>query len=708
MYDYHADDLTEDEVDYELCIRGARSSESDKVKRRELRVLLQDDRKNFKVYPTTVTLEQEENIISSKIREISEDLARRVCSSSRSRLLSLRNRVLRAVSTDAAAKGTYVKMIDELMVRFFDTGNIQQQASNDPGQLQFSNSFAVQTQSTSLNPRALAFNPPFGSQNIHERNSNLASDSFQVGGIASSSNRGSRPLGSINLATNRPEAPSVEGNLLGFLDPPPPLDDVIQPPELVEQPIRSFARHTPTFPEIQPVVSPVLPNPPQELDPQNRRMHSNPILQPTVVSRAIQQSNSCPIYPSTSTPTDVGREPPQNQIIDQLGGELRDFIKEAVRDAVRHYVDELGSCPTPNFSSAIRGLRLSTANPSMHSMGVNTSGLDRAPPAQGPRQDYQPRHEDQHPRASQHPPNYYNHLRTKIEKWQVFFSGEIGPKSLSVSEFIRQVTILAKANRVSDEELLQQSYIFFAGEARKWYFTYWEKFLSWKHLVYYLTVAFENPNKDKAIEDEMRERKQRPNERFSTYLADMERLSQSLSQKMSQQQKLKLIFENTKLSYRRRLALFPINSINELSEYCYQFDALEPSLYAVSNTRPHISSVHQVDTEQLEHLDLNDSDSEEINAISNSKSSNRNRYFKKDNRTQGPSTSASTNIQEEEDNHNLVCCWNCRDMGHLAKNCQEPKRVYCYACGEPNVSKNTCPKQHNQAKNEGQRELAGN
>lgn len=316
-------------------------------------------------------------------------------------------------------------------------------------------------------------------------------------------------------------------------------------------------------------------------------------------------------------------------------------------------------------------------------------------------------------RTQDHPnhPSYYHHLRTKIEKWQIIFSGET--KSLSVAEFIRQVSILANANRVSNEELLQQAYLFFSGEARKWYFTYWEKFTTWDHLVYYLTMNFENPNKDSAIEDEMRERKHKSNERFSSYLADMERLSQSLSQPMEPRAKLKLIFDNTKISYRRRLALVPIQSINDLAKYCYQFDSFEPNLYANSNIKSQHQGIHQIDVEDFDNLTLDDDEEgeHEINAVQTSKQYYRNNRNKNNTKSKEQNNSNIKQFQRSQnqgqlndDNDNrLVQCWNCKGDGHFAKDCPEPKSAYCYACGEPNVSKRNCPNQHtcdNQPKNE--------
>lgn len=271
-------------------------------------------------------------------------------------------------------------------------------------------------------------------------------------------------------------------------------------------------------------------------------------------------------------------------------------------------------------------------------------------------------------------------LRTKIEKWQVFFSGD--SRSLSVSDFVRQITILANANRVSKEELLQQSYLFFTGEARKWYFTYYEKFQTWDHLVYYLNLNFENPNKDKSIEDMIRERKQRGNERFSSYLADMERLFQSLSYRLDDHQKLKYVFENMKMSYKRRLALTPVYSLSQLTEFCYSFDSLEPSLFV-----PSVQRVHPVN--QIENLEQDEFDSasdDEINAVFKA------RKFKTSNvKNKEDVRNSPKNPQGDKDAH---ICWNCREGGHWYTNCPKSRSVFCYVCGEPSYTVKTCPKKH--------------
>lgn len=67
-------------------------------------------------------------------------------------------------------------------------------------------------------------------------------------------------------------------------------------------------------------------------------------------------------------------------------------------------------------------------------------------------------------------------------------------------------------------------------------------------------MRYDNPNRDRFVKEEMRNRKQRPNELFSAFLTDIETLSQRLMRKMSEDEKFDITFENMKISYKRRLA----------------------------------------------------------------------------------------------------------------------------------------------------------
>lgn len=160
---------------------------------------------------------------------------------------------------------------------------------------------------------------------------------------------------------------------------------------------------------------------------------------------------------------------------------------------------------------------------------------------------------------------------------------------------------------------------------------------------------------------------------------------QNLSYRIDDTQKLKLIFENTKISYKRRLALTPIRTLRQLTEYCYNFDSLEPNLYVPINQKPH--PINQIDYSELDEEENEFDDDEEVNALFKDRKFKNKKPFKKEN----------TNNSLEENRENTIrrsTCWNCRKTGHWYPDCPEPRTTFCYVCGEPNCTLKNCPNNH--------------
>lgn len=172
-----------------------------------------------------------------------------------------------------------------------------------------------------------------------------------------------------------------------------------------------------------------------------------------------------------------------------------------------------------------------------------------------------------------------------IEKWPKF-SGDSNP--VPVVDFLRQLEILSRSYQITNSELRMHAHLLFKDDAYVWFTAYDSKMDTWETLLTYLKMRYDNPNRDRYLKEEMRSRKQRPNELFSAYLTDLEAMSQRMMRKMSDEEKFDIIVENMKMSYKRRLALEPVYSIEHLAQLCYKFDALEGNLYnSRASSRPH-------------------------------------------------------------------------------------------------------------------------
>lgn len=773
MYDYKADDLEEDELFYELRLRE-QTNIADGTPlsglRRDLRHWLKHDRIYNPQYETQLKIEDEYPLISAKIAELKNSVQVRPTSKARSRLIHLRNRILRTNAPGENSSKLKWKLVDEvetLLCQFFGfvspsdaintlSENFEQTSALtmpnmsehlapanivirdgnffviDPMRVNFNANNFANISSLGFPMQENMFNSEHGPYRVpasvlelnisppaitsadreevtepnNRRESNVNRNS-----ILQSIETGTRPrlacdqqvvhTSSTNSSSRTQTGPIIQNQsrIHTHRTSSPERNRSSENIPRVSQfefptPNTNTNREVPNLPAEKSAPVSNTNNRASRSDSLRDKTHQNPNSTPISMDSFTRALDEIRFQDSSRNVTETNQQQKSQSVPDQdnIRDEIRTLVRNLVRESVQDYFSEIDQLPTPTLPSQRSTVQVLPRQENLrNSQPVNNIPLVNNTPSRNEEQNRQsPAGNNSFPNNSNIPPappinqmhdQYINMgLRTKIEKWQVQFSGD--SRSLSVSDFVRQITILANANRVSKEQLLQQSYLFFTGEARKWYFTYYEKFQTWDHLVYYLNLNFENPNKNKAIEDAIRERKQKGNERFSQYLADMERLFQSLSYRTEERQKLKIIYENMKMSYKRRLALTPVYSLTQLTEYCYSFDSLEPSLFTPVNQRAHPINL----IENSEGEDADTCSDEELNALFKA------RKFKTSKTKTTEECKDSPKKSQNDKDRNI--CWNCREEGHWYTNCSKPRSVFCYVCGEPSFTVKTCPNKH--------------
>lgn len=261
-----------------------------------------------------------------------------------------------------------------------------------------------------------------------------------------------------------------------------------------------------------------------------------------------------------------------------------------------------------------------------------------------------------------------------IGSWEKF-SGDNSP--IPLAAFLRNIDMMCESYEITKEELRRHAHILFKGDAYTWYTTYVKRFTTWETLLYYLNLRYDNPNRDQYIRDEMNARKQKPNELFSAYLTDMESMAQDLMIPMTEYELFSMVAKNTKISYKRRLALEDIQSLDHLAQKCYRFDALEQNLYK-DNSRATYSGTNCLGTE-----DYDDYEGEEANVLA----------LRSNNRPQKAISSAKPSNELVES-----ICWNCRKREqHSWRNCPDEKRIFCHVCGFQGKIASKCPNNHHPA-----------
>lgn len=223
---------------------------------------------------------------------------------------------------------------------------------------------------------------------------------------------------------------------------------------------------------------------------------------------------------------------------------------------------------------------------------------------------------------------------------------------------------LCLSRGVTQGQLFTSASEIFSGTALVWFRSIRAKVSTWSQLIDELRLQFQPAIFNEKLFEEIRHRTQGPNESIGIYIAVMNNMFNRLTIPVNEATKLKLLLENVTPFYQGQLSLVEVKSVDHLLQLGRKIEAskltidsyapppknkgnlLEPDLAFVYT--PRVSSVNN-------------------NSISN---------------TEG-------NVKHTPKNNR---CWNCGSNSHLSMGCDQPKRRYCYGCGKPEVTKNTCPK----------------
>lgn len=293
--------------------------------------------------------------------------------------------------------------------------------------------------------------------------------------------------------------------------------------------------------------------------------------------------------------------------------------------------------------------------------------------------------------------------RSRVQNWELNFSGD--GRSIQVEDFLTRVKKLARHEGVTEKELLMNIHHRLKGEAYDWWFTKEDRFTSWRKFEGEIRFRYGNPNRDRGIRGQIRELKQRRGESFIAYVTEVEKLNQCLERPFSYRTLFELIWENMRPHYRSKLSVIDIEDLDHLIEINHKIDANDQSLYRTGQvSRPEI---HHLEAEE----DSDDCYSEEedtpVCVIQNrqqqpeskpqqlEKGSKQPTGFRPQPQPRNNSLQQNmTNRQQPRFQNPRYKCWNCLKEGHSWKECREPKRVFCYACGNMGRTTRTCENNH--------------
>ena len=278
-----------------------------------------------------------------------------------------------------------------------------------------------------------------------------------------------------------------------------------------------------------------------------------------------------------------------------------------------------------------------------------------------------------------------------IHQWRISFSGD--DRGIHLYDFLSQVEVLRRSERISEGELLESIVHLLSGRAKLWYISLYEHFNTWGQFVNALKNEFLPPHYDYMLLSDISNRSQKSNETFSEFFTHMQSLFRCLSSPISEDYKLYLVRKNLLPRYAVGVAPLDIVNLQELSEACRRIDGalnrhvslrmpfLNQSLTTNrpqprQNDRPReINPVDDVDNVEPEHPEIVVVTKQNEDAPAN---------------------------QIPVSNSDRIKCWNCGIVGHRFQNCQKQRKMFCYKCGTQNITFPKCAKcQGNGRRNQG-------
>lgn len=298
----------------------------------------------------------------------------------------------------------------------------------------------------------------------------------------------------------------------------------------------------------------------------------------------------------------------------------------------------------------------------------------------------------------------------KIQKYKADDQG------LGMNEFLENVNQMALSEHVSEEDLFDSAIHLFDGPALSWYTAMrsQNRLRDWRHLIQELQKAFRHPDLDAVLRVKIYQYRQQRNETFQQYYLHMEKLFRSMSQPMSEPDKIEVIKMNLRFDYRKLLVGRRITSLQTLINLGNDLDAADSSAFArvfgnpkketcaltsdrVSPQHTRVFSNKHQYTGKTNQFTKPDKNSKGYPNSKSAKTEPKNSEQPKAKTEVDPprreARGAKDPFSKMVSNYRPPPqgeCFNCRD-DHDTGNCPLPRRLFCPICAFPGVVYKSCP-----------------
>jgi len=240
-------------------------------------------------------------------------------------------------------------------------------------------------------------------------------------------------------------------------------------------------------------------------------------------------------------------------------------------------------------------------------------------------------------------PPHFGETMNLVRKWGCCFTGK------DPLAFLERVEELRSAYGLSNEQMLRCLPELISGEPLLWYRNNRESWATWADFVNSFRLCY-LPHKNTALDREIRDRLQGPNEPFRTYATALQTMMRRFGG-LSVKQQVDRVYENMRPSYRRYIHRDGITGVADL-------------IYRVT-----------------EHEDIELAEAEYNSRIA------RKRGGAGSTKIEGPT---SENAMISPTYQRSECCWNCGQRGHRKPDCRKPFKKFCSVCGKAGVLTREC------------------
>lgn len=251
-----------------------------------------------------------------------------------------------------------------------------------------------------------------------------------------------------------------------------------------------------------------------------------------------------------------------------------------------------------------------------------------------------------------------------VHQWGLKFAGG---KRMSVNAFLERVAELKEARNATDIDLWRYAIDFFEGDALVWFRANKEYVSSWDELVVLLKRAFQRPYYQEELLAEIRARTQGTDESVLIYISVMQNMFNRLPNRITESEKVLIIQKNLSPYYQRAICRDVFVSVSDMMNVLrivertkINCEGFEQPKMTVNVLEPDLA--YRGVANRAEEADARVGEIAEIRSVQG----------------QGP-------VQV------VKRCWNCRESGHLFRQCTMPKqRLFCYRCGKFGITSKEC------------------